>query len=312
MSNHGLVLKCEKLSQCATHWEELFDRTPNPSPFISYDWFYALCKNILKSDPEIMLFIENDQLVGIIPGYVQDNILKLIGDERVTDIDDILYLPGHEHTIVEELSSLIEHRNLQIEFSPLEHQSPLVLYLPQLMDDVTIEEAETCPQLDLPDSWEGYLSNLDNKSRHELRRKLRKVINGNLQSMGPHQIEILFNLMVASDKNKKDFLQIEICEFFRDIAHSFSKRSWLRYRATFFNAQPIGVVFSFQYRNRIYLYNTGFDPIFSDLSPGIVTIGLDIKSAIAEGIKYYDFLRGKEVYKLRFGARERHTMRIKR
>ncbi|GAH99507.1 unnamed protein product, partial [marine sediment metagenome] len=46
--------------------------------------------------------------------------------------------------------------------------------------------------------------------------------------------------------------------------------------------------------------------------PGIVTIGLDIKSAINEGKRYYDFLRGGETYKFRFGAEKRYTVRLTR
>lgn len=312
MSNHGLVMRFEKLSRCSTIWEELFNQTPNSSPFISRDWFYALCKHLLKIDPEIMIFLENDRPVGIIPGVIENDTLRLIGDERVTDIDDIIYLPGYEHSILEELASLIRSKDLRVDLSPVENQSPLILYLPELMDDLITEEVDICPILCLPDSWEEYLNNLDGKSRHELRRKLRKVVDVNTKSIGPEQIEILFHLMIASDKNKKNFLKVEICEFFRAIARSFYKNNWLRFRATFLDSQPIGVVFSFQNKDRIYLYNTGFDPTFSHLSPGIVTIGLDIKTAIYEDFKYYDFLRGEEEYKLRFGAREHYTMRIRR
>jgi CelD/BcsL family acetyltransferase involved in cellulose biosynthesis len=48
------------------------------------------------------------------------------------------------------------------------------------------------------------------------------------------------------------------------------------------------------------------------LSPGIVTVALDIRSAIDERYKYYDFLRGDEEYKYRLGAVKRYTVRVSR
>jgi len=306
------VLKLENFSRCSAIWEMLFNQTPNPSPFTSFDWFHDLCENLLKVDPKIMIFFENDQPVGIIPGVIEDDTLRLLGDERVTDINDMIYLPGYEHRIIKGLASFTKSRNLHVELFPLEKQSPLILYLPKFVDDVIIEEIDTCPILCLPDSWEAYLNNLDGKLRHELRRKLRKAAQVTTQSIGAEHIEILFNLMTASDINKKEFLNDEICEFFNSIAHSFFKNDWLRFRATFLDSQPIGVLFSFQYKDRIYLYNSGFDPDFSHLSPGIIAIGIDIKAAIDEGFKYYDFLRGEEKYKLHFGAQKRYTVRLRR
>lgn len=312
MSSRGLVMRFENLSRCSTIWEALFNQTPDPSPFTSFDWFHDLCENLLRVDPEIMVFFENDQPVGIIPGVIEDDTLRLIGDERVTDFNDMIYIPGYEHRIIEELASFIESKNLHIELFPLEKQSPLILYLSTSVDDVFIEEIDACPILCLAESWEGYLSHLNGKLRHELRRKLRKAAQVTTQSINPKHIQVLFDLMAASDINKRKFLKDEICEFFKSIAHSFFKNSWLRFRATLLDSIPIGVLFSFQYKDRIYLYNSGFDPNFSHLSPGIVAIGLDIKTAIDESFKYYDFLRGEEKYKLHFGAQKRSTIRIRR
>jgi CelD/BcsL family acetyltransferase involved in cellulose biosynthesis len=105
---------------------------------------------------------------------------------------------------------------------------------------------------------------------------------------------------------------MKMCVFLKNVAQLFAQHSWLRFCAAYLDARPIGVLFSFQFVDRIYLYNAGFDPDFSHLSPGIVAIGLDIKTAIDEGFKYYDFLRGEENYKRQFGAQKRSTMRIMR
>ena len=59
----------------------------------------------------------------------------------------------------------------------------------------------------------------------------------------------------------------------------------------------------FDYNNEFLLYNSGYDPSqFANLSPGNVLTSYTIQHAIELGRSRYDFLRGAEVYKFRFGA----------
>jgi CelD/BcsL family acetyltransferase involved in cellulose biosynthesis len=59
----------------------------------------------------------------------------------------------------------------------------------------------------------------------------------------------------------------------------------------------------FDYNNEFLLYNSGFDPEqFAHLSPGNVLTAYTIQDAIRLGRSRYDFLRGDEIYKFRFGA----------
>jgi CelD/BcsL family acetyltransferase involved in cellulose biosynthesis len=55
-------------------------------------------------------------------------------------------------------------------------------------------------------------------------------------------------------------------------------------------------------QRRWYDYIGGFDPQFSSLSPGSLLIGHAIEQAEAEGAAHFDFLRGAEAYKYRWGA----------
>lgn len=312
VSSHGLVMKRDHVSRCSALWKTLFAQTPNSTVFTSYEWFHTLCTYLLRVDPQLLIFYEHDQPIGIIPAVMNNNTLQLIGDERVTDINDMVYCSGYEQHIIEAFASFIKSKDMHLNLFPLEQHSPLVFYLPQFLDDIVIEKTDVCPIVHLPESWEDYLKNLNGKARHELRRKLRKANGVTMQPIEPERIDILFRLMVASDKNKKDFLTAEMCAFFKNIAHLFSQHGWLRFRAAYHDSRPICALFSFQTNNHIFLYNAGFDPMFSTLSPGIAAVGLDIKTAIDEQFKYYDFLRGEENYKLQFGAQKRNTVRITR
>jgi hypothetical protein len=41
--------------------------------------------------------------------------------------------------------------------------------------EVTVKQQDVCPVIELPDDFETYVSNLDKKQRHEVRRKLRRA-----------------------------------------------------------------------------------------------------------------------------------------
>ncbi len=311
MSNRGLLMKFEKLSQCAESWDTIFEQAQNSSPFISYEWYHALSSKLLKTDPEVILFSDDHKPVGVFPASIENNTMQLIGDERVTDINDVMCLPGYECNMFEKVAQFVESNRLHVDLFPLDPNSSLIRYLPRFLNALTVDEADTCPILTLPDSWDKYLGFLSGKSRHELRRKLRKAMGARLKTVEPEQIDILFRSMSISDKNKKDFLQPDTRAFFKMLALLFHKKGWLRFRAAFVNSRLIAAIFAFSFRKRIYLFNTGFEPEYGDMSPGIVLIGLDIKEAIEAGFQVYDFLRGAEDYKFHLGAQERYTVRVK-
>jgi CelD/BcsL family acetyltransferase involved in cellulose biosynthesis len=71
-----------------------------------------------------------------------------------------------------------------------------------------------------------------------------------------------------------------------------------------FKNQPVAAVMCFDYNNRIYLYNSGFDPEYESLSVGLNSKVLCIKESIGEGKGRFEFLKGNEVYKQRLGGKE--------
>jgi CelD/BcsL family acetyltransferase involved in cellulose biosynthesis len=68
------------------------------------------------------------------------------------------------------------------------------------------------------------------------------------------------------------------------------------------NNQKAAAYLCFDYNGHILVYNSGFDYQFSSYSPGWVLLGHLIQHAIQTGSRYFDFMRGDEDYKYRFGA----------
>jgi CelD/BcsL family acetyltransferase involved in cellulose biosynthesis len=68
---------------------------------------------------------------------------------------------------------------------------------------------------------------------------------------------------------------------------------------------------NFDYDNRIWVYNSGIDGRFIDLSPGWVLLGHLLQWANDHQYTEFDFMRGDENYKYKFGAVARFVVRAK-
>jgi len=73
---------------------------------------------------------------------------------------------------------------------------------------------------------------------------------------------------------------------------------------------PAAAYWCFDYRDRLWVYNSGLDPAYASLSPGWVLLGRLIQWAIEHGRREIDFLRGDESYKFRLGGVERSIYRL--
>ena len=72
----------------------------------------------------------------------------------------------------------------------------------------------------------------------------------------------------------------------------------------YFEESLAAMLLNFIYEDEIYFYNIAYDPIYAPLSPGIYLFDLSIRQAIEDKQRRVDFLRGREKYKYKFGAKE--------
>jgi len=75
--------------------------------------------------------------------------------------------------------------------------------------------------------------------------------------------------------------------------------------------QKAAAYLKFDYLNRIWVYNSGLDRSYMQYSPGWVLLGHLIKWANDNGREEFDFMRGDEDYKYKFGAVDRFVIRVK-
>ena len=163
----------------------------------------------------------------------------------------------------------------------------------------------TCSRL-----GDEYVSGLRKKDRHELRRKLRRLNNGNEATQYAFQdageiadaMPEFFRLMRASRPDKDDFLTPDREQFFRELAKELSARQQFKLFFLELNDVRVAACICFDYNGDYLLYNSGYDPEYSSLSVGLLNKALCIQDAIESGKKTFDFLRGSERYKYNLGG----------
>ncbi len=258
--------------------------------------------------------------------------LEVIGGDRgvilVTRADGIIRMAGHpdltdyHSPLGESLEALAtrvaEEREdgwaIDFDSLPQEAAEPLAAALRAAGCDVSLEQHTVSAVLTLPGTFDGYLSMLSKKQRHEVRRKRRRyedelgeIIHETHPDSG-WAFEEFIRLHRLSDGEKGDFMTPAREEFFRTL---MALEGWridaLRVPGT---DRASAALFSYSDDDGVYLYNSSYDPELADASPGIAIVGTMIETAIEEGLARFDFLKGDEVYKFRLGADERPLFRL--
>lgn len=89
----------------------------------------------------------------------------------------------------------------------------------------------------------------------------------------------------------------EFWRFQKEVAKDFLARGWLHLGVLEADGSPVAFQYGFKFNNKLYHYQTGFDPNYEKHSVGLISTGLMIESAFKEKLQEYDFLRGEEDYK---------------
>jgi CelD/BcsL family acetyltransferase involved in cellulose biosynthesis len=76
------------------------------------------------------------------------------------------------------------------------------------------------------------------------------------------------------------------------------------------NGQKAAAYLAYDYLNRLWVYNSGINRDFMEYSPGWVFLGFLLRWCNEQKREAFDFMRGDEEYKYRFGAVDRFVMRL--
>jgi len=181
------------------------------------------------------------------------------------------------------------------------------------------KQHEVCPVIALPDDFETYLAGLNGRQRREIRRKFRRAAGAGAEMVliGPDDdletaVNDFLNLLQKSTFEKRDWLNDGRRAMFHETAQAAMAENALQLLFMEVEGKRAAALFNFDYNGRIWVYNSGLDPApFGALSLGVVLTARAIEKAVGNGRAEFDFLRGSEEYKYRFGAVDTRLYRLR-
>lgn len=325
----------DRWSALSQEWNALLEENHLRVPFLSYEFQRAWWAHLgggewRKGQLNILVARDPDGgLVGIAPLFRNQNEqgqwnLYFIGTHEIADFLDFIVRP-EDHA--EFLRAVIENLALDDEWVCLdlynlldtsrtsEVLSSLTVEKPW---DFKVEKLQSSPYIPVPQTFDAYMASLDSKQAHELRRKLRRaaknpetisteiVADRHLLSAA---LQDFFALMCQeSDKNR--FLTPPMRAQMEAIAQAAFEGGWLQLFFLKAGDKRIAGYMNFDFDTSIWAYNAGFDNRYAELSPGWLLMGEMVQWCIEHGRKIFDFMRGDEEYKYRFGGIDRFVQRV--
>ena len=274
---------------------------------------------------------EGEKLIGIAPLFIAEYenqpALLLNGSIEISDYLDLI-VRADDHTRF--LSGLLDF----LASSPALAWSRLDWYnLPD--DSPTLAALKTesakrgwthheevyrpTPRIALNGDFDEYLSRVEKKQRHEIRRKMRRAAESDLNVRFvlvdrsadiELELDAFFDLMVH-DPGKSDFLHPAMREQMSAVLHAAHKEGYLWLGFLEIDGVKTASSLNFDYNGKLWGYNSGVSRAHMELSPGWVLLSHIIQWCCENKRHEFDFMRGDEDYKYRFGGVNRFVMRAR-
>jgi len=179
-----------------------------------------------------------------------------------------------------------------------------------------------CPYISLPSSMNLFMKkHIDRGLRKYLGRYWRKLEKRYCVSLKKYDelgtvneaMDIFFQLHQKRWKSKDRsgaFNEAVYRDFHREIAKQFDEQGWLGLYFLTLNGQPVSALYGFDYNQKAYWYQAGFDPDYAAYSVGSLIMMLVIEKCIQKGLQEADLMRHAEMYKRRWTSKERKNLQV--
>jgi CelD/BcsL family acetyltransferase involved in cellulose biosynthesis len=325
------------LEPLANEWNALLAESITHVPFLRYEYLSTWWATRGGGEwPEAELAVVtarvDGRLTGIAPLFFAKNregdpALLLLGSIEISDYLDLITRPADLPAFLGGLLDFLTRPGLLdwcvLDWQNLPETSPV---LPALRAEAekrgwTYHQQPTyhAPSIPLAGDFETYLSGIDKKQRHEIRRKMRRAEESgrNVRWYIVEAAETLdaevdaFLALMEQDPEKAAFLTPKMREQMHHSCCAAFENGWLQLAFLEVDGRKAAGYLNFDYLNSIWVYNSGVDRGFMELSPGWVLLGYLLEWANEKKRLEFDFMRGDEEYKYRFGGVDRSVFRAR-
>jgi CelD/BcsL family acetyltransferase involved in cellulose biosynthesis len=315
-------------------WERLLTRAATANVFLTPEWLIAWCRYYIKdAGLRVIVVYEEGELIGLAPLLVEQQSvcgipllkqIKFLG-AGLSDRLDILAASGKEREALEQITGWLFAQGWDVwdvdELPEASHTAELLPWLARRWGaPVEVVRQSVCPVVRLPTDLAAYRSTRQKdfwKKVDYYGRRLRKE----------HALEVRFNEGAGDlGRDLECFLDVyrasfaarpsqltdrRFADFRRDVVGEMARQKRILIALLLVDGIPVSGQLCLLYQRSCYAYNLCHDPSFSKQSVGTVLQWEVLQYLIEHGYKEYDFLRGAEAYKYRWGASSVYHQRIR-
>lgn len=316
----------EELQHLRPEWDRLLAAAPRATPFSSPEWLLPWLSHFGHDGLWVLAARRAGRLVGLAPLRIEETPagrVACFAGRGVTDYSGFLVASGAPgEGVAEALLERLAARDSRWDLCDLDQIPPtdplFGARLPRGLNE-EVSAQEVCPFVPLPGSAEELSRALPHQLGARLQRSLRRLHRegrvaferadrGSLDEL----LDRFFRLH-ADQWQARDLPGVladaTLQDFHRVVAAGMLARGRLRMYALRFEGRIESVLYGFVHGRRFYSYLSGFSPRLHHLSPGSLMIWHALTASLEEGLEAFDFLRGAEPYKYRWGAQDRWNRR---
>lgn len=319
-------MRAETFESLGARWEAIAAGRPGITVFDTLTWQQTWWEEFGQGARLSLMSVCEDAgpAVLIAPMMTLDGRVSFLGGTDLVDYHDFLSAGApqraHLEAIIKQITGDPSCRSIDLLSVP--GDSPTAQSVPQVARaagwQVDVTQEDVAPRMGLPASFDEYVEGLSKKDRHELRRKARRIESAgavrDVELSAPEDIAAAFGdflaLLRKSTPEKAEFMTPDRERFFRRVAGRLALKGVARLRFLELEGKRVATSLSWVIGGARFLYNSGYDPEFRELSVGLINHAYGIRASIAEGIKVFDFMRGNEPYKYHLGGQDRAIYRI--
>lgn len=296
------VMQTEILTEAwslADEWWDLWHRDPGATPFQSPAWLLPWRRHFDDGESIVLALRRDRRLIGLIPLMHLDGRLLLWG-AGTSDWLNGLFDPALQP---DDVAGALVRIKLPLDLFQLPANS-LLLRCPVAGGwEDRKGYSETCAVLSLPAELSA---NMRQNLRYYARRAARAGVNGPKRANASH-VQDLAELHTRRWESRDEggvFADARMLSWFSEAALLLEQAGLLRLYAMWLGGRVVGALCVLRGKDRAFYYLGGFDPEHAKLGLGTVLVGHAIAEAERENLNCFDFLRGQEEYKYRWGARD--------
>ncbi|MCL4428192.1 MAG: GNAT family N-acetyltransferase [Deltaproteobacteria bacterium] len=341
-----IIRNIKELQKIENEWNDLSKSSLNENVFLSYDWNYLWAKHFLgNADNLFIIAVYNDAsgLEAIAPFFLKRFFLFFKSMMFISgDYSDYLDIIVRKDADKEKIYSEIFIEIIKNKYSDIIHLKQVSGGLlngikknasetPRL--SLNYKESGDCYYFNLPDNIDNYMKRFNSKQRYNILSRVEKAEKNNIKFIASSSIDkplfteylnYFFDLHQKrwNEKGKRGvFYNKNIKSFFTDLFTVLFSKNRVTLSFLVINEDGkdggngnkkkiISSAVCFDCGGKRQVYLPGFDTKYSSYHPGIVLTYYIIEEAIAEKYEEFDFLKGGEEYKQRFGAVKRENYKL--